>query len=172
MNVEVIRSKRRTRTISAVIRGDTLVVTIPARLSAAQEREWVKRMMDRVERARRKASRNRDDELFARAQRLNMRYFDGRLTFTGIIYVDNQRTLHGSCTPSTGFIRISRRLSTLPRWVEDYVIAHELAHLVYHGPRFWELVNRYPLAERARGYLMALGYEGEPGEAEPREEAS
>src|SRR5712692_235881 len=174
MNVEVIRSKRRTRTISAAVRGDTLVVTIPARLSAAQEREWVKRMQDRVERARRKAARNRDDELFARAQRLNMRHFDGQLAFTGIIYADNQRTLHGSCTPSTGLIRISRRLSALPRWVEDYVIVHELSHLVYsgHGPRFWELVNRYPLAERARGYLMALGYEGEPAEAEPREEAS
>jgi predicted metal-dependent hydrolase len=172
MNVEVIRSKRRTRTISAVVRSDTLVVTIPARLNAAQEREWVQRMMERVERARRKATRNRDDELLTRARRLNMRYFDGRLTLTGIIYVDNQHTLHGSCTPSTGFIRISRRLSKLPRWVEDYVIVHELAHLVYsgHGPRFWELVNHYPRAERARGYLMALGYEGEPAEAQ--EEAS
>jgi len=127
-----------------------------------------------VERARRKMSRNRDGELFARAQRLNMRYFDGELSFTGIIYVDNQRTLHGSCTPSTGAIRISRRLAKLPRWVEDYVIVHELAHLVYggHGPRFWELVNRYPLAERARGYLMALGYDGEPAESEAEEEAS
>jgi predicted metal-dependent hydrolase len=172
MNVEVIRSKRRTRTISAVIRGDTLVVTIPARLSARQEQEWVKRMMERVERARRKASRNRDDDLYARAQRLNMRYFDGKLSFTGIIYVDNQHTLHGSCTPSTGLIRLSRRLASLPRWVEDYVMVHELSHLIYsgHGSRFWELVNRYPLAERARGYLIALGYEGEPGQAE--EEAS
>ena len=172
MDVEVIRSKRRTRTISAAIRGDILVITIPARLSAAQERDWVKRMMERVERARRKAERNRDDELFARAQRLNMRYFDGKQSFTGIIYVDNQRTLHGSCTPSTGAIRISRRLSRLPRWVEDYVIVHELAHLTYagHGHRFWELVGRYPLAERARGYLMALGYADEP--AEDREEAS
>jgi predicted metal-dependent hydrolase len=168
MQVEVIRSKRRTRTISAAVRADTLVVTIPARLSTAQEREWVQRMMERVERARRKAQRNRDDELHARAQRLNIRYFDGKLSFTGIIYVDNQRTLHGSCTPSTGAIRISRRLSKLPRWVEDYVIVHELAHLVYggHGARFWELVNRYPLAERARGYLMALGYEGEPAAEE------
>ena len=168
MNVEVIRSARRTRTISARVNGDTLVVTIPARLSQAQEREWVKRMMERVERARRKSERNRDDELTARARRLNMRYFDGKLTVTGIVYVDNQRTLHGSCTPSTGLIRISRRLSSLPQWVEDYVIVHELAHLVYggHGPRFWELVSRYPLAERARGYLMALGYEGEPAEAE------
>lgn len=168
MQVEVIRSKRRTRTISAAIRGDTFVVTIPARFSQAQEREWVQRMMDRVERARQKSERNRDGELNARARRLNMRYFDGKLALTGIIYVDNQRTLHGSCTPSTGLIRISRRLSKLPRWVEDYVIVHELAHLVYggHGPRFWELVNRYPLAERARGYLMALGYDGEPAEAE------
>lgn len=168
MNVEVIRSKRRTRTISAAIRADTLVVTIPARFSAAQESEWVQRMTERVERARRKASRSRDGELYARAQRLNVRYFDGKLTLTGIMYVDNQRTLHGSCTPSTGLIRINRRLSTLPRWVEDYVIVHELAHLEYggHGPRFWELVNRYPLAERARGYLMALGYDGEPGQAE------
>jgi predicted metal-dependent hydrolase len=161
VHVEVIRSQRRTRTISAHLSGETLVVTIPARLSQSQEREWVKRMTERVERARRKAERNRDDELTARARRLNMRYFDGKLTFTGIIYVDNQRTLHGSCTPSTGAIRISRRLSKLPRWVEDYVIVHELAHLVFgsHGPRFWDLVNRYPLTERARGYLMALGYE-------------
>src|SRR5438477_7071826 len=130
MLVEVIRSKRRTRTISAAIRGDKLLVTIPDRLSQAQEREWVKRMTERVERARLKAERNRDDELSARARRLNMRYFEGKLTVTGIIYVDNQRTLHGSCTPSTGAIRISRRLSKLPRWVEDYVIVHELAHLV------------------------------------------
>ena len=164
MNVEVLRSPRRTRTISAVIHGHTLVVSIPAQFSHAQEQEWVKRMLERVERAQRKADRNQDDELFARAQRLNVRYFKGRLTFTGIVYVDNQRTLHGSCTPSTGAIRISRRLAKLPHWVEDYVIVHELAHLVYsgHGPRFWELVNGYPLAERARGYLMALGYDGEP----------
>jgi len=128
-------------------------------------------MMERVERARRKSERKGDGELLARARRLNMRYFDGKLAPTGIMYVDNQRTLHGSCTPSTGLIRISRRLASLPRWVEDYVIVHELAHLAYagHGQRFWDLVNRYPLAERARGYLMALGYEGEPAEAEAEE---
>lgn len=115
-------------------------------------------MLERVTRARTKARRHRDDDLHARAQRLNIRYFEGKLTFTGIMYVDNQTTLHGSCTPSTGLIRLSRKLASLPRWVEDYVIVHELAHLVYssHGPRFWEMVNRYPLAERARGYLMAI----------------
>ena len=53
----------------------------------------------------------------------------------------------------------------MPAWVRDYVVMHELAHLLVagHGPRFWELVNRYPLTERARGYLMAVGLEEADG---------
>jgi predicted metal-dependent hydrolase len=45
--------------------------------------------------------------------------------------------------------------------VLEYVVMHELAHLLEanHGPRFWQLVARYPRTERARGYLMAAGLE-------------
>jgi predicted metal-dependent hydrolase len=44
--------------------------------------------------------------------------------------------------------------------VLDYVIVHELAHLEVagHNDRFWQLVNRYPLTERARGYLIAVDH--------------
>jgi predicted metal-dependent hydrolase len=54
-------------------------------------------------------------------------------------------------------------LAKEPSWVLDYVIVHELAHLHVrgHDKAFWELVNRYPLAERARGFLIARGLEPE-----------
>ena len=106
-----------------------------------------------------------DETLEERAQQLNVKYFDGSLRWNSVRYVTNQNSRFGSCTPADGTIRLSHRLATMPAWVRDYVLVHELAHLLEanHGPRFWQLVNRYPLTERARGYLMALGMdEGNP----------
>ena len=80
----------------------------------------------------------------------------------------NQQKRYGSCTPATATIRISTRVAQMPLWVLDYVLVHELAHLLEanHSPRFWELVARYPLSERARGYLIAIGLEGDAGPGE------
>ena len=102
-----------------------------------------------------------DDDLEKRAQQLNKKYFNGRLQWQSIRYVTNQNKRYGSCTPSRGTIRLNHRLAQMPTWVRDYVIMHELAHLLEgnHGRKFWRLVNRYPLTERARGYLMALDME-------------
>jgi predicted metal-dependent hydrolase len=46
----------------------------------------------------------------------------------------------------------------MPSWVVDYVLVHELAHLLVagHGPRFWAHVENYPRSERARGYLEGV----------------
>jgi predicted metal-dependent hydrolase len=72
--------------------------------------------------------------------------------------VTNQNGRWGSCTPDDATIRISHRIQEMPDWVIDYVLLHELAHLVVpsHNAQFWELVNRYPKAERARGYLEGI----------------
>jgi Predicted metal-dependent hydrolase len=101
---------------------------------------------------------NTEGSLADRAQALNERYFDGKLKFE-IKYVTNQNSKFGSCTPANKMIRISDRLADIPGWVRDYVIVHELAHLVHpnHSRRFWDLVNHYRYTERARGYLMAIG---------------
>jgi len=152
--VEVRRSKRRRRTVSAYRQGDRIVVLIPASLTRAEESEWVTTMVQRIERSERR-SRLSDDDLLARAQDLNDRYFGGLADPVSVRWVDNQRSRWGSCTPSDRTIRLSTRLQDMPRWVVDYVIVHELAHLLEpgHDKRFWAWVDRYPKAERAKGYL-------------------
>jgi predicted metal-dependent hydrolase len=120
----------------------------------------ITRLRNRLDRRKIKKELS-DADLARRAQALNRAYFHGRLVWTSLEWTTNQDHRWGSCTPTTGAIRISHRLATLPEWVLDYVIVHELAHLVEanHGPRFWALVQRYPKTERARGYLMALSGE-------------
>lgn len=161
--VEVQRSTRRRRTISASIDGDTLKLQVPAGLSDAEERAWAVKLGARILAARRKRELNTDDELAARARQLNEQYFDGRLRFVSVRYVTNQQHRFGSCTPSQGSIRLSDRLAKMPAWVRDAVLVHELTHLevANHSARFWKLANRYPLMERARGYLMAVGLDDE-----------
>ncbi len=161
--VEVVRSARRTRTIGARVSGDTVIVMLPAKLSAAEERRWTEQMVERLRAARLRSQLNRGRSLNARAGALNGRYFEGRLRWKSIEYVTDQQRRLGSCTPATGTIRISHRLADVPEWVLDYVIVHELAHLEHsnHSQSFWKAVNRYRLAERARGYLMALDLRGD-----------
>jgi predicted metal-dependent hydrolase len=69
--------------------------------------------------------------------------------------VGNQRSRWGSCTPADRSIRLSQRLQGMPGWVVDYVVVHELAHLIEagHNQRFWSWVDRYPHAERAKVWL-------------------
>ena len=68
----------------------------------------------------------------------------------------NQQQRWGSCSPGERSIRLSERLQGMPSWVVDYVLVHELAHLLEHGhdEKFWAWVDRYPRSERARGYLL------------------
>ena len=161
LSVEFVRSRRRRKTVSARLQGDRLVVQVPAGLTAEEERSWADRLGRRILKTRRRAALNDDQALLHRAQELNERYFGGRLNVTGVRYVTSQRGRFGSCTPTRGTIRISDRVAAMPTWVRDAVLVHELAHLVEpnHSPSFWALANAYPLMERARGYLIAVGLE-------------
>ena len=157
MQVEVIRSARRVRTVSARKVGDVLRVSIPATMTKAEEDRWVAQMREKIERRASTA----EVALGPRAAALAARYdLPGP---SSIRWVDNQEARWGSCNTLDGSIRISSRLAQLPGWVLDYVIVHELAHLAVpaHDRFFWALVEQYPKAERARGYLMAVGASAE-----------
>ena len=158
--VEVRRSARRKKTISAEIVGEALIVSVPDRLSRAEEHEWVTLMARRMSERRRKDRLNSDGALAAQAAHLADRYLGG-VRPASICWVTNQSSRWGSCCPEDRTIRISIALADYPAWVRDYVIVHELAHLIVpdHSSRFWDLVARYPLTERARGFLIAKGME-------------
>jgi predicted metal-dependent hydrolase len=155
--VEVRRSRRRTKTVSAYRERDAIVVLIPARLTREEEEQWVSTMVDRVTRAERRRRRS-DADLVRRARELSGSYLNGRAEAYSVRWVDNQRLRWGSCTPADASIRVSSRVRAMPPYVVDYVLLHELAHLLVHGhgADFWRLVNRYPMAERARGYLEGV----------------
>lgn len=155
--VEVRRSARRRRTVSAYEQQGRLVVLLPDGLSREQETDWIRRMSGRV-RARRQDDVVSDEALLARAGELSRRYLRGRVEPSSVRWSSRQRTRWGSCTPATGSIRISESVRPMPGWVLDYVLLHELAHLLEpgHGSSFWALLSAYPRLERARGYLEGV----------------
>lgn len=159
--VEVRRSTRRRRTVSAYRDGDRTIVLLPARMSRAEEQRWVDVMLERLAaQDKRRAGRagRGDAELQVRANQLSRLYFDGKANPVSVRWVANQGSRWGSCTPVDGTIRLSDRMRSMPAWVIDYVLVHELAHLLEpgHGPRFQSLVAGYSRAERARGYLLGV----------------
>ncbi|MSV91118.1 MAG: DUF45 domain-containing protein [Actinobacteria bacterium] len=120
-------------------------------MSKADEKRFVAELVERIERR----ELEKQVDVGQRSRELAQR-FDLPLP-ASIRFVDNQHSRWGSCSIESREIRLSSRLANYPTWVLDYVIVHELAHLVVadHSPAFHELVDRFPRAERARGYLHA-----------------
>ncbi|WP_458781572.1 YgjP-like metallopeptidase domain-containing protein [Arthrobacter sp. D3-16] len=164
--VEVRRSARRTRTVAAFWENGTAVVAIPARFTAAQEKEWVQRMLARLHRQgeRRTASGRKrpasDTALAAHAARLSEMYLGGKAVPSSVRWVSNQSSRWGSATPADGTIRLSDKLRPMPQWVVDYVLLHELAHLLVasHNAAFWKLLAAYPETARAKAFLEGVSY--------------
>jgi predicted metal-dependent hydrolase len=155
--IEVRRSRQRRRTVSAYRDGGRTIVLIPARFSADEEQTWVDTMVRRLAAGDRRR-RPSDEQLSVRAAELSRRFLDGLAKPVSVVWVTNQNSRWGSCTPADGTIRISGRVKGMPSWVLDYVILHELTHLLQpgHGAEFWALLESYPRTERARGYLEGV----------------
>ena len=150
--VDVIRSAKRIKTVSARIVEGVIRVRVPAWMSSEEQDRAVEQIVGRIEKrmlCTHIALESRAHELAARFDLPEPR---------SIEWSHRQRIRLGSCTVGSGDIRISSRLTKVPPWVLDHVIVHELAHLVEpnHSPAFHALVNRNPEAERAEGYLLAF----------------
>jgi predicted metal-dependent hydrolase len=159
VQVEVRRSTRRRSTVTAFREGGKLVVAIPARFTRAQERHWVATMVARLE-AKEAKRRPSDEKLLVRSGELSRVYLGSQAKPSSVRWVSTMRTRWGSCTVTDGSIRISDRIQTMPGYVLDYVLLHELAHLLHagHGPQFWALLASYPHTDKARGFLDGVSH--------------
>jgi predicted metal-dependent hydrolase len=157
MPVEVVRSRKRRKTVQAVVTDGRIRVQVPAWMSKRDEDEYVAALVARLEKKYRSAHVDVD----ARA-RVLARTHDLPEP-RSVRWSEVQRVRWGSCSTGTGDIRVSSRLADWPTWVLDYVLVHELAHLVEpnHSPAFHAIVARYPKAERAKGFLIAKGLDDE-----------
>ncbi|MBK9697776.1 MAG: M48 family metallopeptidase [Propionibacteriaceae bacterium] len=172
--VQIRRSARRRSTLTVFREQGRLVAVVPALLTARQEAQLVPPLIERflAKEARRTVPAG-DEALHDRAETLAARYLqpwlDGPLPEFSVTWVSNQNRRWGSCSPDTGRIRVTDRLRGAPDWVGDYVLLHELVHLVEpnHSKRFQSLVARYPDCERAKAFLSGMEFARGGGHLRP-----
>ncbi|MEX0831876.1 MAG: M48 family metallopeptidase [Nitriliruptoraceae bacterium] len=152
--LEIHRSARRRRSASVIPDGSTLVVRLPAGMDAADEERMITSLVGKIMRKQLARMRGGDAALARRAHGLADRYFDA-IRPASVRWSSRMNLRRGSCSIDSGDIRISQHLANAPDWVLDYVIVHELAHLIEpnHSPKFHALVARYEHTERARAWL-------------------
>ena len=163
MEIELVRGTRRRKHVEAVLVGDRLRVSFPYWMSLAEAQQSAEELAERMRRRIAPAS----IDVAARARRLARDY--GLPRARSVRWVDNMRQRWASCTPDDRAVRVSSRLAAYPPWVLDYVLVHELAHLAVanHGPDHEALVDRFPYAERARGFLIAIDLDPDEGDDLP-----
>ncbi|TDS87276.1 M48 family metallopeptidase [Nesterenkonia aurantiaca] len=157
--VLVVRSARRTRTITADQVAGTLRLRVPVRLSQREIEDHARAFQKKL--SRRAARRPRsDEELAQRARALSTRYFDGVPQPQAVSWSTQQHQRWGSTTSTTGTIRLSARLREMPVWVQDSVLVHELAHLIEpgHGAEFKALIAKYPRTAEADAFLAGVSW--------------
>ncbi len=154
----VIRSARRKKSISAYRQGGRIVISIPARMSKADERTMVPEMVAKI-RAQEAASTMSEHALAQRVDELLTELAPEIEIRPSSMSWRAMRERWGSCTGVDRTIRISDRLKDAPDYVLDYVLFHEAIHLQYsdHGAEFKAILARFPKEELAEAYLS--GYE-------------
>ncbi|WP_313817489.1 M48 family metallopeptidase [Citricoccus sp.] len=175
--VRIVRSSRRTRTISAAWRDGRVQVSVPMGLGAQAERDWARRMLQKVA-SRQPAGPQSDEDLLARARKLARTWLGGEVDPREVVWSTRQQRRWGSCTPTTGRIRIAAEVARMPGWVLDGVLVHELVHLQHgeHSAAFHAMAGRYPRQKEAMAFLNGVshatgrgltGPDGEPDTGEP-----
>jgi len=131
--LEINLSDRATHTARLI--GDTICVSLSTRSAELQRNRSIKTLLSRV------VAGDFYPEMVERVHAINRRSVNRPITN---IYLKYNHSNWGSCS-ANGNVNLSTRLLFAPEPVQDYVILHELTHLLEmnHSDRFWALVESF-----------------------------
>lgn len=130
--------------------GNLLNVHIPAHLPDYEKRIYIRTLLSRI------ISQRYKKYVIDRVHYWNQMYFQKRLNRITLKYNTSN---WGSCSISAN-INLSTRTLLLPHEMMDYVIVHELSHLVEmnHSKRFWNVVEKVmPDYEKKESWINIHG---------------
>jgi hypothetical protein len=129
IDVEIRNSKKN----FAKINGNTIYFKIAEKNNGNKRQEYIRKQLQKL------LAKHHIQELFLLTHELNRKHFQKNL---GEITFKYTKSRWGCCNPRTKEINISTRLLLAPADVLEYVIIHELAHLIEpnHSRNFWKLV--------------------------------
>lgn len=158
-DIEVRRSERRRRSVTAYRENGRTIVVVPHRMSRSDVITYVEDLVGRLEARERRAVPS-DAELVRRAEHLIAEFLPGWTTPRSVRWSATQRQRWGSCTPVDRSIRLSARLRSAPSYVVDYVLMHEVVHLEIsgHGADFHAAMAHFPGTERAQAFLAGMEF--------------
>jgi predicted metal-dependent hydrolase len=162
VTLTLVIERKRVKNINARLRETTLSVSAPLNTPQATLDKVIPDLARRLVRRAHARQINAAEDAVALARRIAAR-FPTPPEVAEVLFVTNQEARWGSYSPATRTIRLHAALRSMPPWVLEAVVAHELAHVAHHdhSPAFWKLLRRvYPDTDRARAFLAGVSWLG------------
>lgn len=153
--IQVKQSRRATKYVRSRLSGQTLTLTMPV----VADRNLEGKLVNTALLAALPRISDTTVDLEQLAQQLNRKFLGGKGSWESIKWVSNMTGRWGSCTAASAQhgarIRISDVLKSVPAYVLQAVVLHEVAHTIQanHGPEFQRLLQAFPQLARAEGFL-------------------
>jgi len=139
-------SETKLNTISGKIKGDAILIKIPEKIDTEEKGKYISKIISKLIASAYKG------KISLKLSEFNSIHQFGEINN---VRMKNNSTNWGSCS-SKNNINISIRLLLAPEWVVDYVLIHELSHLIHrnHSINFWNEVEKaYPNYRKAEKWL-------------------
>ena len=161
--------RKRVKNVNARLRGSTLFISAPPDLPPKRLHQIANEMARKLVRRAHAQRANSEEDALKLAAKVARR-FPQPPSVERVVFVTTQRASWGSYSQRTSTIRLNAALRSMPRWVVEAVMAHELAHDIHsdHSAAFWELLQSVcPDTDRARTFLAGVSWLGSNWESLP-----